>query len=105
MITESKVTPEGSHLLVSGVLSFATVSDVRSMGNELLKNISEPVFDLKGVTSSDSAALALLSAWAREAKRLGRSVRFINVPTSLMHIALLSNLEKVLSLSEGDNID
>jgi phospholipid transport system transporter-binding protein len=95
---EIKISKDGNSILISGVLSFATVSALRDQGNQLQKNIQNPVFDFKEVTRSDSAALALLTAWARYARALGKTADFINIPPELMDIACLSRLDKVLSL-------
>ncbi len=95
---EIKISQNGTRIQVSGVLSFATVPTLRDQGIQLLKNVTEPLFDFKEVTRSDSAALALLTAWARYAHSLGKSASFINIPPQLMDIARLSRLDKILSL-------
>lgn len=103
---EIKISADGASLQVSGILSFATVPTLRDQGNQMLKSLANPVFDFMGVTRSDSAALALLTAWARQAKSLGKSASFINIPAQLMDIARLSRIDKVLSLNplEKENI-
>lgn len=83
---------------ISGVLDVHTVTQLREVGTSLLKDVANPVFDLSQVTQCDSSALALLTAWARDAKKLGKEVRFTHLPSSLMAIAKLSALEKVLGL-------
>jgi phospholipid transport system transporter-binding protein len=93
-----ELTAEG-HIKVSGVLYFTTVADVRDAGVVLLGKTPQPVFDLQSVTHCDSSALALLTAWAREARRCNKQARFIHVPEQLMDIIRLSSLEKVLELS------
>jgi phospholipid transport system transporter-binding protein len=93
-----KISQDGKSIEVSGALSFATVPTLRDHGNELLKKLANPIFDFRAVTRSDSSALALLAAWARYAHGLGKSSRFINIPSQLMDIARLSRLDKVLSL-------
>lgn len=89
------LTAEG-YIQVSGELSFATVVSMRYRGVELLKKCQEAVFDLQGVTNLDSSALALLTAWTREANKMGKTARFIHMPKQLMDIAQLSNLQNVL---------
>lgn len=89
-------------LKVSGPLNIETVARLRGIGTKLAKTAREPLFDLKEVTQCDSAALALLTAWTRDAKKTGKQARFIHVPLQLMAIAKLSALDKVLCLSEED---
>ncbi len=88
-------------LRVSGVLYFANVAHLRDLGVRLLEKTPQPVIDLQAVTDCDSSALALLTAWAREARRGNKQLRFIHVPTQLMDIIRLSNLDKVLSLDNN----
>ena len=57
------------------------------------------VFDLKQVSFSDSSGVALLTAWGREAKRLDKSIRFVNLPTQLFDIAQVCGLAKILPIS------
>jgi len=97
-LAEVKVNKDGKTVQVKGVLNFATVSELRSAGDSLLKEIAEPVIDFKEVVRSDSAALTLFTAWSRSAQKEGKSVRFINIPSQLMDIARLSSLDKILFL-------
>lgn len=97
-LAEVKINKDGNSIQVKGVLNFATVPELRLTGDNLLKVLAEPVFDFKEVLRSDSAALALLTAWSRSAQKSGKSVRFINIPPQLMDIARLSSLDKILFL-------
>jgi anti-anti-sigma factor len=97
-MAEITIGPNGS-LLVSGRLVFASAPALRNLGNQMLKNApAEAIFDLQAVAYCDSSALSLLTAWARKAKNLRKTIRFINLPAGLLDIAQLSNLDKVLSL-------
>lgn len=98
-----QLAADGNGLQVSGELSFATVVYLRDLSAALLKKCSDPVFDLQAVKYCDSAALALLTAWARQAKEMGREARFIHVPAQLMDIARLSNLQKVIKLEPEEH--
>ena len=56
-------------------------------------------FDLAGVGELDSSALALLLAWLREARSLGRDLAFANLPQGLTTIARLYGVAELLSAS------
>ena len=56
----------------------------------------ETVFDLGGVKSADSAALALMLAWQRRARAQGHPLKFINVPANVDALANLYGVEELL---------
>jgi len=56
----------------------------------------ETVFDLGGVQSADSSALALMLAWQRRAQAQGRVLKFINVPANVDALASLYGVEALL---------
>ncbi len=82
--------------LVSGSLLFQTVAEARMLGMRLLSERERLVLDLSGVVQSDSAALALLIEWMREARRRGTGVHFENVPSQLQAIARASQVDQFL---------
>lgn len=47
----------------------------------------EKVFDFSGVTSMDSAAVAVLLGWQRAARARNLALSFINVPATLQRLA------------------
>jgi len=53
-------------------------------------------FDLGGVRSADSSALALMLAWQRRAQGQGRSLKFVNVPANVDALAKLYGLDGLL---------
>lgn len=58
----------------------------------------ETTIDLASVMQVDSAAVALLLRWRREAKAIGKSVTFVNVPAALCSLATLYGMEEVLGI-------
>lgn len=86
-------------IVVNGALNFHTVPQLRELGDRLLTTQEQIIFDLEGVSKSDSSALALLTAWSRRAKQLGKIAYFIHLPPQLLDLAKLSNLDGVLKLS------
>jgi phospholipid transport system transporter-binding protein len=94
------VANDQRHFCVRGVLNLSTVSALRDVGCNIISQhaAEEIIFDLKEVIRSDSVGLSLLTAWFRYANQKGKSLRFLNVPTQMMDVARLSNLDKVLFL-------
>lgn len=52
--------------------------------------------DLSGITSADSAGLALLVAWKANCRRLGAELAFSGVPASLVALAALTDAQPLL---------
>ena len=71
---------EGARMALSGPVTLANVEEVLEEGRRQLQDGVERI-DLSGVTEMDSALLALLLAWLREAK--GRSLVLENPPAAL----------------------
>jgi len=89
---------EGERLVVSGSLTLATVAAALVEGRAAIGEGVSSV-DLAEVGELDSSALALLLAWLREAKRLGRSLAFANLPQGLTTIARLYGVAELLPAS------
>jgi phospholipid transport system transporter-binding protein len=99
MTADIKLSEDKHYLNISGSLNVNTVARLRELGAQLLKTVSNPTFDLSEVTECDSSALALLTAWTRDAKNLAKQASFIHVPSQLMAIAQLSGLDKIVHFS------
>jgi phospholipid transport system transporter-binding protein len=87
---------EGARMALSGPVTLANVEEVLEEGRRHLQDGVERI-DLSGVTEMDSALLALLLAWLREAK--GRSLALENLPPALRTIARLYGVEALLGHS------
>jgi phospholipid transport system transporter-binding protein len=88
---------QGGRARINGSLHFTTVSSLLPAGVEAIKSGRADVIDLAGVTSSDSAGLALLIEWLSVAKNAGRTLRFENIPSQLQQLARLSEVEELLA--------
>lgn len=86
----------GGRYALVGPLTFDSAPGLWQEGLDLLGRGSDVVFDLGGVSRSDSAGLALLVEWMREAGRRGTEVRFRNIPEQLLAIARISRLQELL---------
>ena len=94
---------EGACLFVSGPVTLANAAQVLEEGRRFLaegrrrQDEGVSVVDLGGVTEMDSALLALLLAWVRDAQSRERALTFANAPASLSTIARLYGVERLLA--------
>jgi len=84
--------------LVSGELSFDTVTALQNQGFEVMSQQGVSEFNLSGVSRSDSSGLALLISWRRFANKNNQQVRFSHFPQQLRDIASVSGLDGVLEI-------
>lgn len=85
-------------LEIHGDLSFASVPELWRQCCARFSERDTLDIDLSGVQRSDSAGLALLVECQRRAHRLGKALRFFNIPAQMLAIARVSSLDQVLPL-------
>ena len=83
-------------LRARGELDFGTAAAALQAGLALLPRGGRCTIDLAGVTSADSAGLAVLVEWLAAAAERGGSLVFESVPAQLRAIARISDLESLL---------
>lgn len=83
-------------LRARGDLDFETAAAALQAGLSLLPSGGRCTVDLAGVTSADSAGLAVLVEWLAAAAERGSSLAFESVPGQLRAIARISDLESLL---------
>ena len=86
---------EGDRLFVSGPVTLANVAGVLEAGYAQIREGATAV-DLGGVTDLDSSLLAMLLAWRREARRLGRDLEVAHLPRGLDTLARLYGVVELL---------
>ncbi len=88
---------------VCGELDFASVPGLLKRSNVVFElDDDEPLhIDLSGVPRADSAGLALLVCWVRQARQRNMRVEFRNVPDQMLKIAGVSGLSTILPLTES----
>ncbi len=91
--------PEGS-VRLCGELNFSTVPALLREGGSLFDGRGQVTMDLKDVTRSDSAGLALLVEWTRQAQAQGAVLSFHNISPQMLAIAQVSGLDRILPLNE-----
>ncbi len=100
--SESPVTrpriesPAAGRVEITGDLTFDTVAEIVSRGDEVLGDDGRITLDLRSVTRADSAGLALMVEWLREARRRGGRLQVVNMPEQMFSIAQMSKLDRVL---------
>lgn len=85
-------------LLIEGILDFNNVDQVYTEGCSLFQGNDQMVVNLKKVKQCNSSALALLIAWYRHARDVGKEIIFKNTPKQLIAVAKISELDKYLPI-------
>lgn len=88
---------------LEGRVSFDNLVQLRREGEAALAQAADPaVMDLSGLSHGNSAAVALLMAWFREAEHHDKTVRFVHVPEEVKNIIELSGMSDVLPLADAE---
>ena len=85
------------YIQVKGELTSATVMDALKQFTRECKSLSKWVIDFTHVTKVDSTAIAMLIELKRNALQKNKTISFIYLPSSLLTIARLSQLDDLLS--------
>lgn len=82
---------------LTGPVTFATAGALLEEGQARFGAHSAIAVNLKGVSRVDSAGLALLLEWLRQARADQRSMTFTALPDKLLAIARLSGVEALIT--------
>jgi phospholipid transport system transporter-binding protein len=82
---------------VTGPVTFATTGALLDAGRGQFEGHSTIAVNLKGVSRVDSAGLALLLEWLRQARADRRAMTFTDLPDKLLAIARLSGVDGLLT--------
>ncbi len=96
-MTECTLTVEGG---LAGRVGFDNLAEVREAGETRIRGFEGECieFDCSGLEEASSVAVALLIAWQRAARAIGKSVVFRGASASLRNIAAFSGLSDILAL-------
>ena len=89
---------------VHGAMTFDSVTDLWRQSAEMFADQTVLQIDLAQVTHTDSAGLALLVEWLREASRRGARVEYLNLPAQLLALAGAASFEQVLAGKQGSTV-
>ncbi|MFZ1494144.1 MAG: STAS domain-containing protein [Candidatus Competibacter denitrificans] len=95
------VERDGTTLRIVGELDFDSVADLWVATGSLFEIEVEPVvqIDLSGVRRSNSAGVALLVEWLRQAQSRQSELIFSNMPAQMRAIVRVVDLETVLPVA------
>lgn len=96
---EFTLAPGGDgNLVLTGALNIATVTRIhRESLGYFHDALSVPrSIDLRGVTSADSAGLALLIEWIRLGRQQDCDIKFLNMPAQMLPLARLFGVDHLL---------
>ena len=81
---------------LKGALTFETVPEILRVSSTLFTEFKQLEIDLADVSQGDSTGVALLLAWIRQARAQKKSIVFMHIPSQLLMIAKVSNLDNFL---------
>ncbi len=87
---------DGDRLIVSGEIDFETAGKALESGRTAIESTQSLTVDLSGVTRSNSAGLSLMIEWLGIARRSGHTVSFAAVPSGLMQLAGVCQVDGLL---------
>jgi phospholipid transport system transporter-binding protein len=92
------VASADGRLTAEGPLTFLTARWAHEQGLQSLSSslAQELEVDCRGITSSDSAGLAVLLDWLGAVKRAGRSLRYRRLPPGLLALGRISEVDELL---------
>ncbi|MEN8259537.1 MAG: STAS domain-containing protein [Pseudomonadota bacterium] len=89
---------------LKGDLDFTSVNRVLSKTEALFEKNSDITLDFNDVNRTDSAGLALLVEWVRNARKQKRKITFENLPPQMISIAKMSGLDAMLPVKPRNTL-
>ena len=89
--------PIAGGLAIAGPLTIATASVYVESAREHWPEEGDATIDFAGVTEADSAALALIFKWQRDAEKKGRRIHCVNIPANVITLAKLYGVDDLYS--------
>ena len=86
----------GDGFALEGPVTLMTAGQIIDAAREAWPEQGVSTIDFAGVTEADSAALALIFKWQRDAARKERTVRCINIPGNVVALARLYGVEALI---------
>jgi phospholipid transport system transporter-binding protein len=88
-------TPTGFAL--AGPLTIANASVYVDAARAHWPQEGDAVIDFAGVTEADSAALALIFKWQRDAEKTGHKIHCLNIPANVITLAKLYGVDDLIT--------
>ena len=98
MSSQSLHISDDGTLHMLGVLGFANVEAIYKAGKKWIAKANRTLLlvDLEKLTRCDSAGLAMLVAWIKEANHHGKIIQYIKLPQQIINMIDLIGLHKIL---------
>jgi phospholipid transport system transporter-binding protein len=87
------VNAEAERFVVEGDLTFSVMDKKTVSSFAFLANGKQITLDLGKVNNADSAGLALMLEWIKQARSKRVQLQFINIPEQILNLAKLSGLD------------
>lgn len=84
---------------ISGEITFQNVVPILQQGIKMMEELERVKVELHKLTSSDSSALALFTAWTRVAQEQSKPILFVNAPGFIRDVSRVYGLDSVLPIS------
>ena len=82
---------------LAGPLTIANASVYVESAREHWPEEGDATIDFAGVTEADSAALALIFKWQRDAEKKGRKIHCVNIPANVITLAKLYGVDDLIT--------
>ncbi len=89
----------GNRVEIGGALTLDTATAALASGRAALANHDAAVVDLSKVEQVDSAGLAIIFAWLRDAQAAKRQLILSNPPQQLLSLAAVYGVSELLPLA------
>ena len=100
---ESAMQPTPTGFALTGPVTIAPASVYVDAARSHWPAEGDATIDFAGVTEADSAALALIFKWQRDAEKKGRKVQCLNIPANVLELAKLYGVEDLVSPQASDS--
>lgn len=87
--------------LVNGTINFETVLAFLENGDHWIDKQEDITVDFQAIGYCKSAGLTLMAAWMRRAKWFGKSICFIDMPSTLKVITKMCGMVEILGMKNG----
>ena len=89
--------PIAGGFALAGPLTIATASVYVDAARTHWPEEGDATIDFAGVTEADSAALALIFKWQRDAEKKGRKIHCVNIPANVITLAKLYGVDDLIT--------
>ena len=94
---------DNHNAVLKGELAFNTVASLDKQGQAAINKTNLINIDLQKLERVDSAGLALLLGWLRQAKQKQCEIVFHNAPMQLANLAKVSGLNDILMFEKNSH--